>query len=34
MSIFFPDRFNDWLMGAITKTLVKQQRRKSTTQTA
>jgi NAD(P)-dependent dehydrogenase (short-subunit alcohol dehydrogenase family) len=33
MSIF-PDRFNDWLMGVITKTLVNQQRRKSTTQTA
>jgi short-subunit dehydrogenase len=29
MSTFLPDRFNDWLMGAITKTLLKERRRKS-----
>jgi NAD(P)-dependent dehydrogenase (short-subunit alcohol dehydrogenase family) len=34
MSTFLPDRFNDWLMGAISKALVKQQRRSSATQTA
>jgi NAD(P)-dependent dehydrogenase (short-subunit alcohol dehydrogenase family) len=34
MSTFLPDRFNDWLMGAITKTLLKQERRKSVAQTA
>jgi hypothetical protein len=34
MSTFMPDRFNDWLMGAITKNLLKQQRRKSATQAA
>ena len=34
MSIFLRDRFNDWLMGAITKTLLKQERRKSVAQTA
>jgi NAD(P)-dependent dehydrogenase (short-subunit alcohol dehydrogenase family) len=34
MSTFLPDRFNDWLMGAITKTLLKQQGRKSVAQTA
>ena len=32
MSTFMPDRFNDWLMGAISKTLLKQQRKKSPTQ--
>jgi NAD(P)-dependent dehydrogenase (short-subunit alcohol dehydrogenase family) len=31
---FLPDRFNDWFMGTITQYLVKQQRRKSATQTA
>ena len=34
MSTFMPDRFNDWLMGAITKTLLKQQKGKSATQAA
>jgi hypothetical protein len=34
MSTFMPDRFNDWLMGAITKNLLEQQRRKSATQAA
>jgi NAD(P)-dependent dehydrogenase (short-subunit alcohol dehydrogenase family) len=34
MSTFLPDRFNDWLMDAITKTLLKQHRRKSVAQTA
>jgi NAD(P)-dependent dehydrogenase (short-subunit alcohol dehydrogenase family) len=34
MSTFMPDRFNDWLMGTITKTLLKQQRGKSATQVA
>jgi hypothetical protein len=33
MSTFMPDRFNDWLMSAITKNLLKQQREKSATQT-
>jgi hypothetical protein len=31
---FMPDRFNDWLVGAITKTLLKQQQKQSATQTA
>jgi hypothetical protein len=34
MSAFFPDRFTDWFMGALTKNLLKQQRKKSATQTA
>jgi NAD(P)-dependent dehydrogenase (short-subunit alcohol dehydrogenase family) len=34
LATFLPDRFNDWLMGTITKYLLKQQRRKSATQTA
>jgi len=34
MSTFMPDRFNDWLMGAITKTLLKQQKGRSATQAA
>jgi NAD(P)-dependent dehydrogenase (short-subunit alcohol dehydrogenase family) len=34
MSTFLPDRFNDWFMGTITKTLLKQQRRKTVTQVA
>jgi hypothetical protein len=34
MSTFMPDRFNDWLVGAITKTLLKQQQKQSATQTA
>jgi NAD(P)-dependent dehydrogenase (short-subunit alcohol dehydrogenase family) len=34
VSTFLPDRFNDWMMGAITKYLLKQQRRKSARQTA
>ena len=34
MSTFFPDRFNDWFMGAIKKNLLKQQRKESATQTA
>ena len=34
MSTFMPDRINDWLMGAITKTLLKQQKGKSATQAA
>ena len=32
MSTFMPDRFNDWVMGVITKTLLKQQRRKAAAQ--
>jgi NAD(P)-dependent dehydrogenase (short-subunit alcohol dehydrogenase family) len=32
MSTFLPDRFNDWFVGAITKSLVKQQRKESATQ--
>jgi short-subunit dehydrogenase len=31
---FLPDRFNDWFVGAITKRLLKQQRRESATQAA
>jgi short-subunit dehydrogenase len=34
MSTFLPDRFNDWFLGKITKTLLKQQQQKSATQTA
>ena len=34
MSTFMPDRFNDWLMGVITKTLLKQQQRKAASQAA
>jgi NAD(P)-dependent dehydrogenase (short-subunit alcohol dehydrogenase family) len=34
MSTFLPDRFNDWLMGAITKSLLKQRRKESATQAA
>jgi NAD(P)-dependent dehydrogenase (short-subunit alcohol dehydrogenase family) len=34
MSTFMPDRLNDWLMGAITKTLLKQQKGRSATQAA
>jgi hypothetical protein len=34
MSSFLPDRFNDWFMGAITKSLLKQQRKESATQAA
>jgi short-subunit dehydrogenase len=34
MSTFMPDRFNDWCMRAITKTLAKQQRRRSVAQAA
>jgi short-subunit dehydrogenase len=34
MSTVLPDRFNDWLMGAIAKSLLKQQRKESATQTA
>jgi NAD(P)-dependent dehydrogenase (short-subunit alcohol dehydrogenase family) len=34
MATFLPDRFNDWLYSVITKTLLKQQRRKSATQAA
>jgi hypothetical protein len=34
MSTFLPDRFNDWLMGTISKSLLKQQQKKSATQTA
>jgi NAD(P)-dependent dehydrogenase (short-subunit alcohol dehydrogenase family) len=34
MLTFFPDRFNDWLMGAITKNVLQQRRKKSATQTA
>lgn len=34
MSTFMPDRVNDWFFGAITKILLKQQRRKSSIQTA
>jgi hypothetical protein len=32
MAVFFPDRVNDWWMGTITKTLLKQQRGESATQ--
>jgi NAD(P)-dependent dehydrogenase (short-subunit alcohol dehydrogenase family) len=34
MSTFLPDRFNDWSMGSITKSFLKQQRKRSATQTA
>jgi short-subunit dehydrogenase len=34
MLTFLPDRFNDWFMGAITKSLLKQQRKESATQAA
>jgi NAD(P)-dependent dehydrogenase (short-subunit alcohol dehydrogenase family) len=34
MAVFFPDRFNDWLLGTITKNLLKQQQKQSTVQTA
>ncbi len=34
MSTFFLDRFNDWFMGAITKTLLKRRWRKSAAQGA
>ena len=34
MSTFMPDRFNDWMIGIITKTLLKQQRRKAGVQVA
>jgi short-subunit dehydrogenase len=34
MSTFLPDRFNDWMMGAITESFLKRQRRKSVAQTA
>jgi hypothetical protein len=32
MSTFMPDRFNDWMMGAATKALLKPQRKKTVTQ--
>jgi hypothetical protein len=32
MSTFLPDSFNDWAMRALTKTLLKQHRRKSADQ--
>jgi NAD(P)-dependent dehydrogenase (short-subunit alcohol dehydrogenase family) len=34
MSTFMPDRFNDWLIAAISRISLKQQRRKSVAQTA
>ncbi len=34
MSTFLPDRFNDWFMGAITKSLLKQQGKESATEAA
>jgi hypothetical protein len=34
MAVFFPDRFNDWLLGTITKNLLKQEQKQSTVQTA
>jgi hypothetical protein len=34
MSTFLPDRCNDGMMGAITKSFLKRQRRKSVAQTA
>jgi NAD(P)-dependent dehydrogenase (short-subunit alcohol dehydrogenase family) len=34
MSTVLPDRFSNWFMGAITKSLLKQQRKESATQTA
>jgi hypothetical protein len=34
MLTFLPDRFNDWFVGAITKSLLKQQRKESATQIA
>ena len=34
LSTFLPDRVNDWLMGAVTRNLLKQQRKKSGTQMA
>jgi NAD(P)-dependent dehydrogenase (short-subunit alcohol dehydrogenase family) len=34
LSTFLRDRFNDWFLGVITKTLLKQQRQKPATQTA
>jgi NAD(P)-dependent dehydrogenase (short-subunit alcohol dehydrogenase family) len=34
MSTFLPDRFNDWLMCAITKSLLKKQRKESATRAA
>jgi len=34
MLTFLLDRFNDWFMGAITKSLLKQQRKTSATQAA
>jgi hypothetical protein len=34
MLTVLPDRFNDWFMGAITKSLLKPQRKESATQTA
>ena len=34
MSTFMPDRFNDWMIGMITKTLLKQQRGKAGVQVA
>jgi hypothetical protein len=29
VSTFMPDRFNDWMMGVTTKTLLKQEKRKA-----
>jgi hypothetical protein len=34
MAVFFPDRFNDWMLGTITKNLLKQQQKESVTQAA
>ncbi|MGB2886484.1 MAG: oxidoreductase [Candidatus Acidiferrales bacterium] len=34
MSTFLPDRFNDWFMAAIAKSLLKQRRKESATQAA
>jgi len=34
MSTFMSDRFYDWMIGIITKTLLKQQRRKAGVQVA
>jgi NAD(P)-dependent dehydrogenase (short-subunit alcohol dehydrogenase family) len=34
LSTFMPDRFNDWLMGAITTSLLKQQRKRVAAQAA
>jgi NAD(P)-dependent dehydrogenase (short-subunit alcohol dehydrogenase family) len=34
MSTFMPDRFNDWMMGAVTKTLLKQRQKRTVTEAA